>query len=143
MTARPRSCAFLPLAALGAFAPGCIERKISITSEPPGAICWVNDVEIGRTPVETDFTFYGEYDVRLKLEGYEPLRTHKAAEAPIHEYPPFDFFATLAPFDFEHNEKWHFVLEQRPEESKDPGQAENELIERARELRGRVDAPAR
>lgn len=128
-------------AGLACLAGGCIERKISITSEPPGAVCWVNDVEIGRTPVETEFTFYGEYDVRLRLEGYEPLRTHAAAEAPLHEYPPFDFFATIAPFDFDHTVKWHFVLEKRPEEAGDPRAAERELIERARDLRQKVEPP--
>lgn len=131
------------LGVASAITPGCLERKISITSEPPGAVCWVNDVEVGRTPVETDFTFYGEYDVRLKLEGYEPLRTHATAEAPLHEYPPFDFFATIIPADFEHTVKWHFVLEKRPEEAKQPADAERELIERARELRGRIDSEAK
>lgn len=128
------------LVAVGAVLPGCIERKISITSEPPGAVVWVNDVEIGRTPAETDFTFYGEYDVRVKLEGYEPLRTHMAAEAPLHEYPPFDFFATIAPWDHSTTVKWHFVLEKRAEDVKDPEATERELLERAKEMRGRVDA---
>ncbi len=142
MSARPPHPILLVVPA-AAVIGGCIERKISITSEPPGAICWVNDVEVGRTPCETDFTFYGEYDVRLRLEGYEPLRTHASAEAPLHEYPPFDFFATIAPFDFEHTVAWHFVLEKSPEAVKDPAQAEGELMERARELRDRLDAPAK
>jgi len=140
MNDRRASRALLALTAGAAALPGCIERKISITSEPPGAICWVNDVEVGRTPVETDFTFYGDFDVRLKLDGYEPLRTHQEAKAPLHEYPPFDFFATIAPFDFEHTVDWHFVLEKSPEAVKDSKETESELIDRAKELRGRVDA---
>ncbi|MFB3120043.1 MAG: PEGA domain-containing protein [Stenotrophomonas maltophilia] len=40
-----------------------------ITSEPPGALVWLNDREIGRTPVDVDFEFYGRYDVRLHLPG--------------------------------------------------------------------------
>ena len=63
-----------------------------------------------------------------------------AAEAPLHEYPPFDFFATIAPWDFDHTVKWHFVLEKRTEDAKDPEGAERELIERAKEMRGRVDS---
>ncbi len=140
MTARPQLPVLLALGAAAAALPGCLDRTISITSEPPGAICWVNDVEVGRTPVETAFVFYGDYDVRLKLEGYEPLRTHQSADAPLYEYPPFDFFATIAPFDIENTVKWHFVLAKKPEETKEPKQAEDELIERAKELRGQVDA---
>ena len=49
---------------------GCLKRTISVTTEPPGALVWINDVEVGRTPLETDFTFYGIYDVRLRREGW-------------------------------------------------------------------------
>ena len=52
---------------------------ITIDSEPPGALCWLNDNEIGRTPVTVPFTWYGTYRVRLEKPGYEPLE----AEAPV------------------------------------------------------------
>jgi hypothetical protein len=47
---------------------GCVERTISITSEPEGALVYLNDEEVGRTPVSVPFTFYGVYDVRLEHE---------------------------------------------------------------------------
>ncbi|MBT4015057.1 MAG: PEGA domain-containing protein, partial [Deltaproteobacteria bacterium] len=37
---------------------------MSISSNPPGALIWVNDREIGRTPVSFNFTYHGEYDIR-------------------------------------------------------------------------------
>jgi hypothetical protein len=47
---------------------GCVERTISITSEPRGALVYLNDEEVGRTPVSVPFTYYGVYDVRLERE---------------------------------------------------------------------------
>ena len=61
-----------------------VERRVSITSEPSNAVVYVNDVEVGRTPVDADFTYYGSYDVRIDNEGFEPLRTKAVARAPIY-----------------------------------------------------------
>lgn len=121
--------------------PGCLERKISITSEPPGALVWVNDVEVGRTPVETDFVFYGDYDVRVRLDGYEPVRTHMQARAPWYELPPFDLLATAVPTRIENVVKWHFVLAPPVGSDQPPEQAEKELLERARGLRESLEGP--
>lgn len=48
---------------------GCIERLITVTSQPAGALVYLNDEEVGRTPVTVPFRFYGVYDVRLEHEG--------------------------------------------------------------------------
>ena len=48
---------------------GCQQRTIRVTSEPSGAVAYLNDVEVGRTPVEVDFTWFGTYEVRLEKEG--------------------------------------------------------------------------
>ena len=120
---------------------GCLERRISITSEPPGALVWVNDVEIGRTPVDTDFTFYGDFDVRLRKDGYEPITTHKRAGAPWYEIPPFDLVATALPFNIDTDVTWHFDL--KPQESTVIGKEASEqgAIERAKELREKLAHP--
>ncbi len=41
------------------FAAGCVQRTITITSDPPGALVWLNDREIGRTPLDVNFVYYG------------------------------------------------------------------------------------
>lgn len=46
----------------------CVERTISITSTPSGALVHLNDQEVGRTPLTVPFTYYGVYDVRLEHE---------------------------------------------------------------------------
>ena len=59
-----------PLALMLSMAGGCLERTVTITSDPEGALVTLNDQQIGRTPVETGFRYFGVYDVRLELEGY-------------------------------------------------------------------------
>lgn len=120
---------------------GCLERRIAITSEPTGAMVWLNDVEVGRTPCETAFTYFGDYDVRVRLEGYEPLVERKKARQPVYEYPPLDLVATAVPAKIETEIKWHFVLNKTLESTQDKDAFETDLIQRARELRGQVDRP--
>ena len=114
---------------------GCLERRVSITSEPPGAVVTMNDVELGRTPVEADFTYYGVYDLRIEHEGYEPLRTTARASTPVYDYVPFDLAATAMPFTLKKVVPWHFELAASPELTLPPEQAQAELIERAKKLR--------
>jgi hypothetical protein len=111
---------------------GCLERTVTITSKPEGAIVWLNDTEVGRTPVTTGFTYYGDYDVRLKLEGYETLSTHRKAVAPIYEYAPIDLVATAVPARIRTDLTWHFDLTPMPTPS---AESEAALIGRAMEIR--------
>ena len=50
---------------------------------PAGALVWVNHREVGRTPLEIDFTYYGHYDVQLTREGSEPVITTAEANPPV------------------------------------------------------------
>lgn len=122
-------------AAMGSLA-GCVERTITITSEPPGALVMLNDREIGRTPVDVEFVYYGTYDVRLLKEGYEPLLTTGDASAPLWDWPGPDLAAELLPVELHSNIRWHYELDPVRDEA-DP------LIERGRELREKLPpAPA-
>ncbi len=118
--------------------PGCLERRLTITSEPPGATATVNGVEIGRTPVSASFVYYGDYDIELQHEGSEPLRARATARAPLYEYAPIDLFASALPFTLSSNIAWHYALE--PERSRvlPRPQLEQGLRERAAALRDRL-----
>src|SRR5436190_9742910 len=79
-------------------AGGCgVEREMTIESDPPGALVYLNDTEVGRTPLKKDFTWYGKYDVVLRKDGYEPLQAKTDVNAPWWQWVPFDFFAELSP----------------------------------------------
>ena len=56
---------------------GCVERRLTIVTEPEEAIVWLNDEEIGVTPVTVNFNWYGDYSVRIEKPGYEILNTHR------------------------------------------------------------------
>ncbi|MEM7629659.1 MAG: PEGA domain-containing protein [Planctomycetota bacterium] len=118
---------------------GCHDRRIVVTSSPPGALVWLNDREIGRTPAEAAFKFYGDYDVRLELEGHEPLHTEQRAEAPIAEWPGFDLATNLFPGRTETVIEWHFDLEPALELTEG---FEQGLLERARATQADALAPA-
>jgi hypothetical protein len=44
-----------------------------------------------------DFTWYGTYDVVLRKEGYETLKTEGQVIAPWWQWVPIDLFAELLP----------------------------------------------
>lgn len=135
---RLAACLLLPALLL----TGCLERRLQITSEPPGALVWVNDMELGRTPLEADFTFYGNYDVRVRLDGYEPIQQRMTADQPLYEYPPFDLVAMAIPADFENVVKWHFDLKPALEKAEPTADFEKALIERAHATRDQLTEPA-
>jgi hypothetical protein len=114
---------------------GCVERTIRITSEPSGALVYLNDIEIGRTPCRTEFLHYGTYDVRLSLDGYESIMTSRTADTPVGEIPPIDLAAEVLPVQFRNFIDWHFTLS--PTVPGDVG-----LIDRANTLRMRLDDDA-
>ncbi len=109
---------------------GCVERTISITSEPDGALVYLNDEEVGRTPVTVPFLYYGTYDVRLEKDGYRPLWTQKKARGPLWELPGPDLVFEMIP-----NARvaldWHFSMNAKQEQDLDP----DAVINRARQMR--------
>ena len=110
---------------------GCVERRLFITSDPPGAIVHLDDVEVGVTPVEVAFTWYGVYDVRLDKDGYEPLVTKARADAPWFETPGLDLIAEALPNKVTSHVHWSFTLK-RAEADPDA------IVERGRAMRAEV-----
>jgi len=85
--------ACLALAAAVICQAGCVHRRLTIRSNPPGALVYVDGVEIGRTPVSTSFIYYGTRTVRLELDGYETVQENHRVRAPWYQIPPLDFFS--------------------------------------------------
>lgn len=108
---------------------GCVRRTITIDSQPSDALVWLNDREIGRTPVSVDFVHYGTYDVVLMKEGYEPLITTGDASAPVWDMPPLDLGAELLPISLRSHIAWEYELQPTDVQQSEP------IIERGRALR--------
>ena len=70
---------------------GCVQRRMIIRSNPPGALVYVDDYEIGVTPVAHNFTYYGQRKIRLVKDGYETLTLMQPMPAPWYQVPPLDF----------------------------------------------------
>lgn len=126
-------------AAIAAMLVGCATRRVQVTSEPAGAMVSLNDVEIGRTPCEADITFYGEYDVVLTKQGFEPLRTRGDASVPVYEIPPLDLAGEVV--GARTVIRWHYVLSPSLEVSQSKQDFEQGLLDRARTLRDDTGAP--
>ena len=74
-------------------AVGCVQRRMTIRSNPPGAFVYIDDNQIGTTPCSTDFVYYGTRQFRLVREGYETLTVDKKISAPWYEWYGIDFFS--------------------------------------------------
>ena len=130
-TMRLRSRNILLVAVLAACVTvmtGCLHRRIRIVTDPPGALVHLNDVQIGLTPVEVDFTYFGVYDVRVNKRGYEPISTSEKAKAPIYEWPGLDLIAEIIPVDITTEIEWSYTL--TPIDNDIDG-----VLERARQMR--------
>ena len=72
---------------------GCVQRRMTVRTNPPGALLYVDDYPIGTTPCSTSFTYYGTRKIRLVKDGYETLTLMQDIPAPWYEYTPCDFIA--------------------------------------------------
>jgi hypothetical protein len=88
---------------------GCAQRTVDITSEPTGALVYLNGEEVGRTPLRYDFTWYSDYDVILRKEGFETLKTHHKIDPPLLFIPPLDLVGEL--FGARDHRHWNFAME--------------------------------
>jgi len=126
----------LPLVALiaaGSLGTGCVRRTVTIRTAPEGATVILNDDEVGTSPVTVPFTWYGDYDVILRMDGYKTLHTHHRVSRPWYQYPPIDLIAeAFVPFTIHDEHQAFFELE--PAEAI----ARDDLLERAYELRDRA-----
>ncbi|MBA7634257.1 hypothetical protein ES703_41840 [subsurface metagenome] len=112
------------------FLGGCVERKLTINTEPQGAIVVLNDEEIGTSPVTVSFEWYGDYNVRVSKEGFETLKTHRKLKGPWYDMFPFDFFAQLIyPKRIVDSYEWTFTLAPQKQPTRE------ELIQDALELK--------
>lgn len=101
---------------------------MEISSEPAGAIVFVSDIEVGRTPVVVPFTYYGDRDIILRMDGYETLVTHANITPPWYEIPPIDLFSEIAPWTYYDRRYLHYELTLMTPTSRE------DLIRRAEEM---------
>ncbi|MFM7260882.1 MAG: PEGA domain-containing protein [bacterium] len=131
MTSMKRLPLVLSMLATSIVLGGCVERRVWIETDPPGALVWLNDTQVGRSPVGVSITHHGIYDVRIEKEGFEPLLTSADSEGPLWDTVPLDFFAEILPIDAKCEKGWKFTLSPRDD-------SEVALVGRATDLRDRL-----
>ncbi len=78
------SATALGIALAGSLA-GCVERRYTVRTDPPGALVVVNNEEVGRAPVSRSIVYYGDRDVTLTLDGYQTMRVVQPIKAPWYD----------------------------------------------------------
>lgn len=115
---------------------GCVRRRMTIRSNPVGALVYVDDYEIGTTPISVNFTNYGTRKIRVVKEGYETLTVMQPIPTPWYEIPPLDFFSeNLVPGEIRDRRNLFYQL--RPQLVV----PDDQLRARAEELRARGQLP--
>ncbi len=75
---------------LCAWSAGCVQRRLTIRSNPPGALVRIDNHDIGITPCSTDYIYYGKRHIQLVRDGYETLNDMRWIAPPWYEIPPID-----------------------------------------------------
>lgn len=117
-------------------ATGCVQRRMTVRSNVEGAQVYVDNYEVGRTPVSTDFIYYGQRDIRLVKDGYETLKVQQKVNAPWYQYPGIDFIVeNLWPWEIRDERTFNYQMQPQylvPTET---------ILSRAEEMRSRNPAP--
>jgi hypothetical protein len=115
-------------------AAGCVERKLTINTDPAGAQVFLNDEEIGVSPVTTSFNWYGDYNVTIRKQGCVTLQTHRKLQAPWYDGFPFDFvMQDIYPGRIVDQYEWSFDLKPQKEIGR------QELIKDAEQLKQKTE----
>ncbi len=130
-------------AVLGAFliaSTSCVERILQVRSDPSGAAVYVNGEEVGTTPLDRPFTFYGTVEVTLRARGRLSHRELKALDPPWYEMFPLDLFSEMVvPWRMRDVHAVEVVLTPSPSEVTEAQRAD--LERRSAELRALVVPP--
>lgn len=120
---------------------GCarIDRTITVNSEPDNALVYLNDQEIGRTPVTRTFKWYGTYAVEVRKDGYQTVKTTAPVIAPWWQIPPIDLIAEFYPGKLEDNRTFQYSLHEPTTIDEDPAA----VIKRGEQLRTRLESGQR
>ncbi len=116
---------------------GCLRRRMTINSNPPGATVYVDGHQIGKTPVSTDFTYYGTRNIRLEMDNYQTMVVKQKVTPPWYEFPPLDFFTeTFSANEIKDHHVWTYDLQQSTISSDDQimERAENFAFEASRSI---------
>jgi len=81
-------------------APGCVRRRMTVRTNPPGAVVSVDNQLIGTSPAASSFVYYGTREIRVEKDGYRTETVKTRINPPWYQYPGLDFISeTLWPWE--------------------------------------------
>jgi|GEM_PF-1267868 len=109
---KTRLIAAMFVAAALAACPACVKKTIAVRSDPPGALVYLDGLEIGQTPLErVPFYFYGTREIVLHQRGYLSERRVVEIDQPWYSYFPVDLFSELIiPWDIPDRRSYFFAM---------------------------------
>lgn len=112
---------------------GCAQnmhRRVTIRSEPPGALVLLEGEELGHTPVSFDFDHYGTRELTLIKDGYETVTAMQKIRTPWYQWTPIDFLTdNFSPIKINDRHDFTFTLPKQEIVSNE------QLLQRAKDLR--------
>jgi hypothetical protein len=72
---------------------GCVRRRLTVRTNPPGAVVFVDDQEIGTTPCSASYVYYGTRKITVMKDGYRTETSYERFSPPWYQIPPLDFFS--------------------------------------------------
>lgn len=119
-----------------AASPGCVHRRLTVNSDPPGARVLLDGEEVGETPTSVDFTHYGTREIVLQKDGFETFKVLQNVRPPWYQVVPVDFFAdNFLPFQTTNRHEFKYQLQPTPTVTSTQG-----LRDRANQLRSEAHA---
>ncbi len=79
-------------------ATGCVRRRMTVRTNPVGAMVSVDNQVVGPAPASTPFIYYGTREFRIEADGYQTETIRRRFNPPWYQWPGIDFVAeTLWP----------------------------------------------
>jgi PEGA domain len=109
---------------------GCMHRRLTVRSDPPGAAVLVDGDELGFTPVSLDYNYYGTREITLVKDGYKTVTLNQKISTPWYQVFPLEFFSDNLAFTHL-RDKREILYTLQPDELVPTG----DVLERANNLR--------
>lgn len=95
---RSTASVFTTAMVAGCICCGCVRRRMTVRTNPPGAMVSVDNQVIGASPASTPFVYYGTREIRVEADGYRTETIRRKIKPPWYQLPGIDFIAeTLYP----------------------------------------------
>ncbi|MCC6508077.1 MAG: PEGA domain-containing protein [Pirellulaceae bacterium] len=109
---------------------GCVRRRLTVRTNPPGALIYVDRQLIGPSPASTSFIYWGTRHIEAVGDGYRTEKVLRTFYPKWYQIPPLDFFSeTLWPWEIRDQRVVDITMLQ------EPNVPTEELIGRADEMR--------